>query len=73
MLEKNLVTRKAKVQLNDVDIEEAKDLTSDEKSSDIMSQGMGPNPILNTDTNTDREITGSMSIFSAKSGLSSLM
>ena len=66
MLEKNLVTRKASVQLKVVDMEEATDLTSGEKSSDIINQGMGPNPMENTDTNTDRDVTGSQLILAAR-------
>ena len=72
MLEKNFVTRNARVQLKVVDMEEATDLTSGEKSSDIISQGMGPNPMENTDTNTDREVTGSQLILAAAALLSRL-
>ena len=65
MLEKNFVTRNARVQLKVVDMEEATDLTSGEKSSDIISQGIGPNPMENTDTNTDSDVTGSQLILAA--------
>ena len=53
-------------------MEEATDLTSAEKSSDIMSQGMGPKPMLNADTKTDKEITGMMLSLAASSVLPSL-
>ena len=66
MFEKNFVTRNARVQLKVVDMEEATDLTSGEKSSDIINQGIGPNPMENTDTNTDRDVTGSQLILAAR-------
>ena len=72
MLEKNLVTRNARVQLKVVDKEEAMDFTSGENSSDIISQGIGPKPIEKTDTNTDKDVTGSQEIFAPKVLLSRL-
>ena len=72
MLEKNFVTRNARVQLKVVDMEEATDLTSGENSSDIINQGIGPNPMENTDTKTDRDVTGSQLILAAAVLLSKL-
>ena len=59
---KNFVTTKANVQLNDVEREDAKDLISGEKSSDIINQGIGPKPSENADTKTERDVTGTNSI-----------
>ena len=59
---KNLVTRKASVQLKVVETEDANDLTSGENSSDIINQGIGPNPIEKARTKTDSETTGKIEI-----------
>jgi len=55
--EKNFVTTNARVQLKDVVIEEAIDFISDEKSSDIINQGIGPNPTLKKATKIESEAT----------------
>jgi len=55
------VTTNARVQLKDVVIEEAIDFISDEKSSDIINQGIGPNPTLKKATNIESEATGLVS------------
>lgn len=59
-LEKNFVTTKARVQLKQVAIEEAKPRTSGENNSDIMSQGIGPNPTLKAKTKIDKDAMGSI-------------
>ena len=56
--EKNCVTQKANAQLKVVAREDATPFTSGENNSDIMSQGMGPKPMLNPSTKIDKEITG---------------
>eukprot|EP00090_Calanus_glacialis_P039698 TRINITY_DN69131_c0_g1_i1.p2 TRINITY_DN69131_c0_g1~~TRINITY_DN69131_c0_g1_i1.p2 ORF type:complete len:131 (-),score=38.71 TRINITY_DN69131_c0_g1_i1:58-450(-) len=70
MLVKNLVTRNAKIQLKETAKDDAKLLTSGEKSSDIINHGIGPNPIEKAKIKRDMEATGSIPIFEASAVLS---
>ena len=54
------MTTKASVQLQPVDREDAVAFTSGLNNSDIISHGIGPNPIENIETNKDKDITGSI-------------
>ena len=67
MVEKNLVTRNATAQLNYVVTEDAEDLTPGGNSSDIISQGIGPNPKENANTKIERDNNGIKSILSPSS------
>ena len=72
IVEKHFVTRKAKVQLKQVAMEEARPRTSGENSSDIINQGMGPNPTLKAITKIDNEAKGTICSLVARAVLSSL-
>ena len=66
---KNFVTRKARIQLKETAREEACPLISGEKSSDIISQGIGPKPMEKANMKRDMETTGKAPSFSASSEL----